>query len=34
MKTQNKQNKRSEAGTIEALAVIGALYLIVSFLMR
>jgi hypothetical protein len=34
MKTQNKQKKRSEAGTLEALALIGALYLIVSFLMR
>lgn len=34
MKTQNKQKKRSEAGTLEALAVLGALYLIASFILR
>jgi hypothetical protein len=34
MKTQNKQKKRSEAGTLEALAVLGALYLLASFILR
>ena len=29
-----KQKKRSEAGTLEALAVIGALYLLASFIIR
>lgn len=34
MKTENKKTKRNDAGTIEALALIGALYLIASFIFR
>ena len=29
-----RQKKRSEAGTLEALAIIGALYLLASFILR
>jgi hypothetical protein len=29
-----KQKKKSEGGTLEALAVIGALYLLASFILR
>lgn len=34
MKTENKKTKRNDAGTLEALALIGALYLLASFIFR